>query len=67
MITPRKHNKSRSSRLYNSTSNDETKKKNTKKDLKKIKLKPGSSPKLMDRIMRLDYLIKDKHEKTIKN
>jgi hypothetical protein len=27
MITPRKHNKSRSSRLYNSTSNDETKKK----------------------------------------
>jgi len=43
------------------------KKKNTKKDLKKIKLKPGSSPKLMDRIMRLDYLIKDKHEKTIKN
>jgi len=42
-------------------------KKKTKKYLKKIELKLGSSPKLMDWIMRLDYPIKGKHEKTIKN
>jgi hypothetical protein len=50
----RKQNKSRNSRPNNSMSNNENeKKKLLKKTLKKIKLKPGSSSKLVDRVMRL--------------
>jgi hypothetical protein len=43
-----KQNKSSSSRLNNSMSNDENKKQKLKKTLKKIGLKPGSSSKLAD-------------------
>jgi hypothetical protein len=48
-----KQNKSRSSRPNNSMSDDENEKKNLKRTAKKIKLKPSSSSKLVDWVMRL--------------